>query len=139
MNRLKNLLIGNIIMMLMLVATLASAHDLAGIVGSVPQAPIQRAFVYEGQLAVVDGSYDIQLQLYTAATGGSLVGSPSTMSFENVPVAGHQYSVRPNFGGSAFPQGLAVPSRWLQIGYRSATSTGAYTMLPLREPLVPYA
>lgn len=94
---------------------------------------------YTGQLLasggtpVANGHYDFQFGLYTAATGGSQVGS--TLSVGNVLVEDGVFYVELNFGSSASGATL-----YLQTAYR-VTGGGAYTTQSPRKliPTTSYA
>src|SRR5262245_42926300 len=62
------------------------------------------AFSYKGSLvvggAVVTGTYDFQFTLYTAASGGSVVGT--TLSRPGVSVSSGVYTVSLDFGANSF-------------------------------------
>ncbi len=92
-------------------------------------------FTYQGRLtdggSPANGTYDLRFILYDAETGGSQVGS--TVTREDVTVAGGLFSVELNFGAAAF-QGDA---RWLEIAVRPGSSTGTFTTLSPRQPVSP--
>ena len=96
---------------------------------------------YTGQLLsgtapVANGSYDFRFSLYTAATGGSQVGS--TVSVPTVTVADGVFYVQLDFGSVVNGQTL-----YLQTAYRPHPSPGgtSYTTLAPRNliPTSPYA
>ena len=98
-------------------------------------------FTYTGQLlsgssAVPTGQYDLKFSLYTAATGGSQVGS--TLSLSAVPVADGVFYVQLDFGSVLTGQTL-----YLQTSYRPHPSPGGtpYTTQTPRNliPTSPYA
>jgi hypothetical protein len=97
------------------------------------------AFTYQGKLTdaanPANGSYDLQFKLFDALSGGTQQGASVTL--ENVAVANGIFTVQLDFGAAAFP-GAA---RWLEIGVRPGTSTGAFTTLTPRQPInaTPYA
>ena len=90
------------------------------------------SLTYTGQLlsatsppaAVANGLYDMQFQLFTAATGGTQVGP--TVSLASVPVVSGVYSAQLSFGNVFTGQTL-----WLQVSYRPH-GTGAYTLVTPR-------
>jgi hypothetical protein len=89
---------------------------------------------YQGRLttggAQASGNYDLQFQLFDAATGGNAV-SP-LVSAASVAVSNGVFTVPLDFGVSA----LNTPRRqFLEIGVRPAGSTNAYTTLAPRQPL----
>jgi hypothetical protein len=93
------------------------------------------AFTYQGKLTdagnPANGTYDLQLRLLDAVSGGTPQGSPVTL--DNVSVANGVFTVQLDFGAAAFP-GAA---RWLEIGVRPGTSTGAFTTLTPRQLITP--
>lgn len=93
------------------------------------------AFTYQGRLTdagnPANGSYDLQCRLFDALNGGTQQGA--SVALENVAVANGIFTVQLDFGAGAFP-GAA---RWLEIGVRPGTSTGAYTLLTPRQPITP--
>ena len=94
------------------------------------------AFTYQGRLmddsgAPLTGSYDFQFKLYDAASGVSQVGS--TVTVGDVDISDGLFTAQLDFGGSAF----TGDARWLEIGVRAGSSTGAYTTLSPRQPLTP--
>jgi hypothetical protein len=94
-------------------------------------------FTYQGMLKQAgipaNGNYDFQFSLWTAASGGSQVGSTLTLS--NVNVAWGVFSVELDFG--AVWNGSA---RYLQIAVRPAGSGGYTTLSPrVRVTPTPYA
>jgi hypothetical protein len=121
---------------LLLVLTLAAIGSGQG---ASAQSPLSTAIPYQGQLtdggAPATGQYDFEFKLFDAASAGSQIGS--TNSKDNVQVANGLFAVELVFGGSAF----TGASRFLEIGVRAGTSTGAFTALTPRRPLlaVPYA
>jgi hypothetical protein len=121
---------------LLLVLTLAAIGSGQG---ASAQSPLSTAIPYQGQLtdggAPATGQYDFEFKLFDAASAGSQIGS--TNSKDNVQVANGLFAVELDFGGSAF----TGASRFLEIGVRAGTSTGAFTALTPRRPLlaVPYA
>ena len=102
-------------------------------------APVSTSFTYQGRLndggSAANGAYDFQFKLYNTASGGSQVGS--TVSKGDVAVTNGLFTVELDFGGGAF----TGDARWLGIGVRQGTSTGAYTTLTPRQALTatPYA
>lgn len=92
------------------------------------------AITYQGRLsaggAQASGSYDLQFQLFDAATGGN--ANSSLISLAGVPVTNGVFTVSLDFGASA----LTTPRKqFLEIGVRPAGNTGAYTTLAPRQPL----
>lgn len=101
------------------------------------------AFNFQGRLtdsgSPANGSYDLQLTLWDAQTGGSQipVGAPITLARDDVNVTNGIFTVQLDFGGLAFPG----PERFLEIGVRPGASTGSFTTLTPRQQLTstPYA
>ena len=97
------------------------------------------AFTYQGQLnsdgAPVNGSNDLTFVLYNAASGGGTVGTSNV--FNDLPISNGVFTVTLDFGAGAF-DGSA---RWLQLAVRPGASTGPYTNLDPRQPILasPYA
>ena len=92
----------------------------------VTQSPVTNGFTYQGQLttagASAEGVFDLQFELYDAVTDGTLLGM---VTLENVIVTEGLFTVLLDFGTGTF-DGQA---RWLAIGVRAGTETGAYTPL----------
>ena len=103
------------------------------------QSTLSTAIPYQGQLSdggnPANGQYDFEFKLFDAASAGAQIGS--TNSKEDVQVNSGNFAVELDFGGSAF----AGAGRFLEIGVRAGNSTGAFTTLAPRRPLlaVPYA
>ncbi|UCG17346.1 MAG: hypothetical protein JSV19_04800 [Phycisphaerales bacterium] len=99
------------------------------------QTSMGTAFTYQGRLldlgAPADGDYDFEFTLYDDATAGSSVGSAVTE--DDWPVSHGLFSVTLDFGSDVF----TGDARWLEIGVRRGTSTGAYTYLSPRQALTP--
>ena len=97
-------------------------------------------FTYQGSLvvggSVASGSYDLQFKLYDQLTGGTLQGSPSTVTVSGVAVTNGVFTVDLDFGASGFPGA----GRYLEIGVRPA-GNGSFTTLSPRQQLTatPYA
>jgi hypothetical protein len=98
-----------------------------------PQDPLGTGFTYQGHLTdgdnPADGDYDFEFKLYDDAN--TQVGS--TVTVDDQTVTDGLFTVQLDFGSTAF-QGDA---RWLEIGVRPGSSTGAYTTLSPRQPLTP--
>ena len=96
-------------------------------------------FTYQGRLqdggTPANGTYDLQFRLFDASSGGNQVGT--TLVREDVLVSGGMFSVSLGFGAAAFPGA----DRFLEIGVRPGTSTGAFTALSPLRPITatPYA
>ncbi len=103
------------------------------------QGTIGTNFLYQGRLIdngmPANGTYDFRFRLYDAASGGNQIGS--SVYRNNIPVHNGLFNVTLDFGSAAF-RGEA---RWLQVEVRPGTSTGSYTVLTPRQPIlaVPYA
>jgi len=106
--------------------------------GAAPASPLAAAvgtaFTYQGQLSdagtPANGEYDIQFQLFDAASGGSSIGP--TILVDNVAVADGRFTVSLDFGQNPFGDG----ARWLQIGVRPG-SGGSLVALSPRQELTP--
>ena len=99
------------------------------------QTPVGSAFTYQGRLtdggAPATGVYDFELLLFDAPTAGTQVGS--TQLKDDVSVGDGLFTVTLDFGAAAF----AGSARWLSIGVRPGSSTGAFTLLNARQELKP--
>jgi len=101
-------------------------------------APVGTGFIYQGRLkeggVPAHGAYDFQFSLFDAVGGGSQIGS--TVTVDDVSVSNGLFTVQLDFG-SVF-DGTAL---WLEIAVRQGSSTGSYTPLGPRQPLMaaPYA
>src|SRR5438105_14879219 len=99
-------------------------------------------FTYQGRLqdtgTPANGSYDLQLTLWDAASSGTQQPQPTpvTVTRTSVPVTGGVFSVQLDFGANAFPGA----DRFLEIGVRPAGG-GAFTTLSPRQQTTstPYA
>jgi len=100
---------------------------------------LSTAIPYQGQLntngAPANGAHDFQFKLFDAATAGAQVGG--TQAYEDLNVTNGLFSTALDFGAASF----TGQARWLEISVRPGTSTGAFTTLSPRRPLlaVPYA
>ncbi len=98
------------------------------------------SFTYQGSLtfggSLATGSYDLQFKLYDQLAGGSLQGSPSTVTVFGVAVTAGVFSVELDFGATAFPGA----TRYLEISVRPA-GNGSFTTLSPRQQITstPYA
>lgn len=96
-------------------------------------------FTYQGQLndggSPANGQYDLEFKLFNSLAGGAQQGA--TVTLGNVQVTNGLFSVPLDFGAAAFPGA----NRFLEIGVRPGTSTGAYTILTPRQQLTstPYS
>lgn len=99
------------------------------------QVAMGTAFTYQGRLtdrgSPANGEYDFRFALYDAATNGSQVGSPVVK--ENTSVSEGLFTVELDFGSGAF----YGEARYLEIGVRVGSSSGAYTTLSPRQGLTP--
>lgn len=96
-------------------------------------------FTYQGQFndggSPANGQYDLEFKLFSSLTGSLQQGA--TVTLGNVQVTNGLFSVTLDFGAAAFPG----TNRFLEIGVRPGTSTGAYTTLTPRQQLTstPYS
>lgn len=117
-----------------LAALMASGARLA-----LGQTPLGTAITYQGQLIDADnpanGLHDFRFQLFTAATGGTQVGS--TICLDGVVVTNGVFTSSLDFGAQ-----FDGNQRFLQIFVRADSApgncaSGAYTQLTPRQPLTP--
>jgi hypothetical protein len=96
--------------------------------------PVGTAFTYQGRLldagSPATGTYDLQVALFDAASGGAQVGP--TLTRDDVVVTNGLFTVSLDFGAV-----FAGSKRWLELGVRPGASTGAYTTLGGRQELTP--
>ena len=126
-----------VVLLLLLAASGSQAQEPEGDTST--QVAVGTAFTYQGRLSDADGpvngTCDLRFRLYSAASGGSLLG---TDTVNGVPVSDGYFGVVLNdngeFGGNAF-DGQA---RWLEI--RVNCGSGDTDLSP-RQPLTaaPYA
>ncbi|HXI88842.1 MAG TPA: hypothetical protein VNO24_02395 [Blastocatellia bacterium] len=96
-------------------------------------------FTYQGRLtdggSPATGAYDLQFKLYDALSGGTQIGTTTTI--EDVAVSNGSFTVALDFGAAAFPGA----NRWLETGVRPGVSTGTFTTLAPRQQITstPYA
>ena len=118
-----------------LILTLLLASAVAGWVCA---APLGTAISYQGYLSdkgkPATDLYNLRFALYDAMTGGSLVGSPNTVTLSSVPVTNGLFSVALDFGSSAF----LGDRRWLEIEV-APNGSSSYTKLSPRTELRPDA
>jgi hypothetical protein len=97
--------------------------------------PAGSAFTYQGFLkdggVPADGSFDLELRLFDAASGGAQQGP--TLTRDDLAVANGLFTTSLDFGAAVF----AGDKRFLQIAVRPGASTGAYTTLGGRQELQP--
>ncbi len=98
----------------------------------VAQTPLGTSFTYQGRLTdagnPANGIYDLQFTLFTAATGGSQVGSVVTK--DDVTVTDGLFTVTLDFGASAF----TGSARWLEVAVQPGAG-GGFTLLSPRQEL----
>ncbi|MCX7924774.1 MAG: hypothetical protein N2554_03065 [Fimbriimonadales bacterium] len=94
----------------------------------------QQPFTYQGFLKdggnPANGAYDFEFRLFTAASGGSQVGS--TVPINDLNVQNGLFTVELNFGIV-----WSGPDRFLEIRVRPGASTGAFTTLSPRVKVNP--
>ena len=95
-------------------------------------------FTYQGELRTAsgpaNGSFDMRFRLYSAASGGSQIGSQLTLSA--VSVVDGLFSVKLDFGADA----LSGDRRWLEVRVRPADGGSYETLAPRTEvSAAPYA
>ncbi len=96
------------------------------------------AFTVQGRLnnngTPANGTYDLRLTMYSAASGGTLIAGPITLT--GVSVDNGVFSVTPDFGPGVF----TGAARYLELGF-TPTGGGTFTTLPERQPILaaPYA
>ncbi len=99
------------------------------------QAQTPTAFTYQGELSSdgtpLTGQADLRAQLFTAATGGSPLGT--AIDLPNTTVTNGLFTALLDFG-NAFDAGQP---RWVEISVRSPSGTGSFTTLTPRQPLTP--
>lgn len=88
---------------------------------------------YQGMLSdrgqPANGSFDLQLTLYSAAQGEARLGSP--VGFENVEVVNGQFQVE-----LEAPAAAQNASAWLEVAVREGHLGGAYTRIDGREKVI---
>ena len=109
--------------------------DTLAALGTPALSAVEGAFTYQGRLNdggdLANGTYDFEFKLYDAASGGSQVSS--TVTKDDVTVTDGLFTVELDFGDGVF----TGDARWLEIGVRPGSSTGAYTTLTPRQALTP--
>jgi hypothetical protein len=120
---------------MVLIGPIGSASGQGPSTPDIPTAPVGSGFTYQGQLkaggAAANGQFDFVFKLYDASAAGVQVGS--TITKENIVVAGGLFTTKLDFGAGAFGGG----ARWLDIAVRPGASTGAVTALTPRQELSP--
>ena len=88
-------------------------------------------FTYQGRLTdagtAANGNYDFQFALFSAAGGGTQIGSPLTRT--NVAVSNGIFTVQLDFGTNGFPGA----DRFLEIGVRAASGGSFTTLVPRQQ------
>jgi hypothetical protein len=126
-----------------LVTSVVVLGALAAAPGALAQVAATTALTYQGQLksggAPANGTYDFLFRMFSAATGGTQMGS--TICADNVQVTDGLVTVTLNFGG-----GFDGNARWLQVQVRADTTAGncdlgTFTTLSPRQAMTatPYA
>jgi hypothetical protein len=114
--------------------TATVAVVLAGLAATAAAQSLGTAFTYQGRFTdagnPASGSYDLQLVLFDAASGGAQVGP--TLTRDDVAVANGLFTVSLDFGAV-----FAGNKRWLEIRVRPGASTGTYTTLGGLQELSP--
>ena len=97
---------GSFLVLLLLLHTFASAG------------PLGTAFTYQGRLSdggsLASGSYDLKFSLYDADLGGTLVGTPTSITLAPVMVSNGLFTVTLDFGSATF----SGEARWLETVVR---------------------
>jgi hypothetical protein len=92
------------------------------------------AFTYQGQLkdadGPVNGAFDFQFVLYSAQTGGEMLG---TSAIEDMTLANGMFNLKLDFGRAA----VEAKESWLEIAVRPSGSNEDYTVLFPRQKLTP--
>jgi hypothetical protein len=100
-------------------------------------APLGNAFTYQGRLtdggSLVTGSYDLKFSLYDASVGGTLAGTPTSITLAPVLVTNGLFTVTLDFGNTTF----SGEARWLEIAVRTNGSLSAHTPLIPRQQVTP--
>lgn len=96
--------------------------------------PVGTGFTYQGQLinggTPQSGPCDFRFKLFTAATGGTQIGSTQTLS--GVGVANGLFTVSIDFGVNSF----VGQARWLETAV-TCPSGGSFTTLTPRQAMAP--
>lgn len=97
-------------------------------------AQVGTAFTYQGQIkkaGVALGSLtDMQFSLWTAATGGTQIGS--TITVQNILPTSGLFTTTLDFGVSPY---TTDQPRWLQIDVRNPVGVGSYVLMATRQRL----
>lgn len=117
--------------------------------GRAQEAPVVTAvalgssFTYQGELSMgsgpVNGFCDFRFTLWNAASAGSQLGAPQTLS--SVTVSQGRFSVVLNSEGEFGTAAFAGEARWLEVSVRCPAGSGEFVMLEPRQALLaaPYA
>lgn len=112
------------------------AASLALAAGSASALAQGTAFTYQGQLknsgSAVSTPTDMQFSLWTAAAGGSQVGSTVTQT--NVTVTGGLFTSNVDFGVNPYTSNQNL---YLQIAVRNPAGSGSYVPMGSRQLLTP--
>ncbi len=94
-----------------------------------------QAFTYQGEILLdgelVTGTVDFDFSLWSAAAAGIQIGSNDEQ--QAVSVSNGTFTVTIDVGSGVFDGA----ERWLEIGVRSASGSGPYTLLDPRQPISP--
>jgi hypothetical protein len=90
------------------------------------------AFTYQGHLSdgstAANGTYNVQLTLFDAATGGTQIGAPQTDT--NVSVVNGAFTVQLDFGANSFASGA---NRFLEIAVKRPADANYTTLTPRQQ------
>jgi hypothetical protein len=104
--------------------------------GAAPALAQGTAFTYQGELqssgAPVNSPADFQFSLFSAATGGTQVGSTVTRNAQSV--AEGLFTTAVDFGVNPFTSNQTL---FLQIAVRSPAGSGSFVTMNSRQPLTP--
>jgi trimeric autotransporter adhesin len=121
--------------LLILFALLLTGPSLGAAQEEGASAALGTAITYQGRLADggtgVNGAYDFRFTLYSAAAGGSQVGS--LVFIDDFLVGNGYFTVQLDFGAGAFGNA----ARWLEVAVRPGASLDTYTVLSPRQALTP--
>lgn len=111
-----------------------------------------RLITYQGKLSdgaqAANGKYDLQFQLFNAATGGA--ARTTLITLDDITVTNGIFTVQLDLGANSLPPSntettatnlklnpaiLDAENSFFEIGVRPGTSTGAFTTLTTRQPL----
>ncbi len=102
-------------------------------VTTVHAAPLGTAFTHKGEYkpggTAVTGIYDFQIVLFNVATVGTAI---STVTRDNVVVTQGNFTVEIDYTAAPF---ATATQYWLETRVRAGTSTGAFTVVPVRQKL----